>query len=114
MTPVGDTDVLRSRLQLNTNYDPLIESTSALAQLRRQLADAIRQVAPGERELLDSLAQYEDAFSQKIDAVERFKSQNAILRNSVFFIATGFNNVMSALDTAAVQSEVATTKRRPH
>ena len=99
-----ETDVLRSKLNLNTNYDPLIEATANLEKLEQGLADAIRKAAPGNRQLMNSLAKYEAAFAQKIDAVERFKSQNAILRNSVHFISTGFDDLFDALNNANSQS----------
>lgn len=93
-------DVLRAKTGLSSNYDkvasplPLIESLkSALisnsANIWRDRADSNARIVP----LLDRYAKLMDG---KIAAIERFKSQNAILRNSSRFLPTAATDLVEA------------------
>lgn len=81
-----DVDVLKSKTGLSSNYDsiasplPLVESLDAA--LRTQTVVAWGDVA-NFKMLLDH---YHEVMDKKTAAIEHFKSQNAILRNSVRFL----------------------------
>ncbi len=88
-----DRDVLQARAGLLTNYDPLVRSSERIAaaetELRAQAASEGLDTGP-----LDRLAA---ATKIEENLTERFKSDNALLRNSLSYISLlsaspGFND----------------------
>jgi signal transduction histidine kinase len=86
-------DVLRARAGLLTDYDPLVHSSeriaAAVSQLRVQVASKALDPRPVER--LAAAIQVEE------NLTERFKSDNALLRNSLSYLgllsaSPGFND----------------------
>jgi signal transduction histidine kinase len=77
-----DRDVLRARAGLLTDYDPLVGSSeriaAAVSQLRVQVASEELDPRPVER--LAAAIQVEE------NLTERFKSDNALLRNSLAYV----------------------------
>src|SRR3984957_8583936 len=77
-----DRDVLRARAGLLTDYDPLVRSSeriaAAVSQLRVQVASEGLDPKPVER--LAAAIQVEE------NLTERFKSDNALLRNSLSYV----------------------------
>lgn len=71
-------DVLRARAGLLRNYDPLVQTVVRLRAGAAELADRTR--ATGERAAAATLVQIVDA---QETLVERFKSDNALLQNSL-------------------------------
>ena len=79
-------DVLKSRAEINKNYDPLTSPLATLIDLQGKLgvtAKATKQ--PGAD---NALSQLKAALEEKIDLVDAFKSQNAILKNSLRYVPT--------------------------
>jgi two-component system, sensor histidine kinase and response regulator len=79
-----DADLLRSRYDLLRSYDPFVEK---LREMRLAGADLQRlrplmSRAASER-MIPLLAREWDVLTQKAQLVERFKSDNAVLKNSV-------------------------------
>lgn len=82
-----DTDwnvqVLRSKTGLNKHYDPVTQPE----RVAMQIVDAISpQLAAYDYRLKEQEQQLREALTTKMDVIDRFKAQNAILRNSVRYI----------------------------
>jgi hypothetical protein len=91
-------DVLKSRMELNKNYDPLTSPLSTLIDLQRKLgleARALRQQGT-ER----ALSELSAAIDEKIDLVDQFKAQNAILKNSLRYAPTAVNELREQMRDA--------------
>ncbi|CAM4234055.1 DAHL domain-containing protein [Roseateles saccharophilus] len=90
-----ESDALKSRVGLNDSYDPLTAPMVELRQLRQQLID----VAPAwssnlsRGELKRASSALQQALDDKERLIERFKSHNAILRNSLTFLPTAANDL---------------------
>ncbi len=93
-------DVLRSKTGLANNYDrvasplPLIESLDVA--LSRKTGDFWRDRADSGARLSALLDQYRKLMDRKIAAIESFKSQNAILRNSSRFLPIAATDLVEA------------------
>ena len=84
-------DVLRSRMELNKNYDPLVGPLRAVADLQARLrvaAGAIRQ-----QDAARAVNELADVVNEKTDLVEQFKSENAILKNSLRYVPTAVDEL---------------------
>ena len=102
-----DRDVLQARAGLLTDYDPLVRSSeqiaAAVSQLRAQAASEGLDTAPVDR--LAAATKIEEKLT------ERFKSDNALLRNSLSYVghlstSPGINDRnfrLGALATAILQ-----------
>ena len=102
-----DRDVLQARAGLLTNYDPLVRSTeqiaAAVSELRKQVASGGLDTEPVDR--LAAATKVEEKLT------ERFKSDNALLRNSLSYVtrlsaSPGFHDRdlhLRALATAVLQ-----------
>ena len=97
-----DRDVLRARAGLLKDYDPLVRSsdqiTATVSQLRAQ--GATEELDPGPADRLAAAIKIEEGLT------ERFKSDNALLRNSLAYvgllsIGPGFNDRDSRLGALA-------------
>ena len=78
-----DVHVLRSKTGLDKNYDPLTRPQVVALQV---LESSGGKLAAVDYRLSDSEAKLKEALLAKIDLVDRFKAQNAILRNSLRFV----------------------------
>jgi signal transduction histidine kinase len=102
-----DRDVLQARAGLLTNYDPLVRSSeqiaAAVSELRTRVASEGLDTGPVDR--LAAATKIEEKLT------ERFKSDNALLRNSLSYVghlstSPGFNDQnfrLGALATAILQ-----------
>ena len=86
-------DVLKSRLRLNKNYDPLVRAIVSQNDLGQRLASSIKEIDDAHSAIQSALADYQAIIASKLDRVEKFKSQNAILRNSTEYIAFSIHNL---------------------
>jgi signal transduction histidine kinase/CheY-like chemotaxis protein len=80
-------DLLKARLGLLGNYDPLVDSRRRREEVERRLREgplAIYHAGPPDIDAC--LDAYEDAVHRKDDLVEDFKSRNAVLENSRSYI----------------------------
>jgi two-component system NtrC family sensor kinase len=89
-------EVLKSRIGLNTHYDILADSLTELngllAQLEQQLVthtDDAATLAQARETLLRSIR-------EKAALIERFKSNNSVLRNSLAFLPTAADDIQLA------------------
>jgi DAHL domain len=89
-----DTDwnvqVLRSKTGLNKHYDPVTQPERVALQLMDTIAP---QLAAYDYRLKEPEQQLRDAVVAKIEVIDRFKAQNAVLRNSVRFIPLATNEL---------------------
>jgi signal transduction histidine kinase len=92
-------DVLKARNGLATDYDALVDPLPGLTRLQQQLR---AQAGTESHAEADALAAVEDALAQavqqKAQLIERFKSHNSILRNSLAFLPTAAGDILQALD----------------
>ena len=91
-------DVLKSRMELDKNYDRLVSPLPVLVELQEKLVvqvRAMRQDAVGSR--LRALA---DVIGEKTDLIEQFKAENAILKNSLRYIPTAVNELHTQISDA--------------
>src|SRR5215216_1389122 len=82
-------DVMKSKMGINPNYDALVDPLQDLNQLQDQLhARLAGEHHQGAKALEAAQSAFRQAVSQKTRLIERFKSHNSILRNSLFFLPT--------------------------
>lgn len=92
-------DVLRSRMDLNKNYDPLTSPLPMLAAIQQQLAkdaEAIRQEGTKR-----ALAELRATFDRKTDFVDQFKAENAIAKNSLRYLPTAVDELRDQIRDAS-------------
>jgi signal transduction histidine kinase len=88
-------DILRSRQGINKNYDPI---TDPLIRMR-----AVQDLLDGEASSLhgteapESNEKLRSILDEKIELVDRFKSQNAILKNSLRYLPTGVQDLKESV-----------------
>jgi len=93
---IWDNEVLKSRIALSHNYDPLVSPLQEMTRLWQRL-DAIES-EPGRHapSLWEGLRdQYLKAVKEKTRLVEQFKSHNAVLRNSLAFLPTAEDDIQA-------------------
>ena len=74
-------DVLSARAGLLRNYDPLVRELNAL----RDALDRLRDNAPGDAEEAAAIDRFAAAAAQQEELTEQFKSDNALLQNSLAY-----------------------------
>lgn len=75
-------DILRARSNLIRNYDTITDESARLTELCHDLGVFFAV----DQELIEKQKMYCELIDKKIDAVERFKSKNAVLKNSLYYI----------------------------
>ena len=91
-------DVLKSRIEINKNYDPLTSPLPTLTELLEQLAAEVGSLDQSETE--KTLGKLKTVIAEKIDLVDQFKSQNAILKNSLRYVPTAIDDLRAEIRTA--------------
>ncbi|HEX8739335.1 MAG TPA: DAHL domain-containing protein [Casimicrobiaceae bacterium] len=91
-------DVLKSRMGINANYDPLVSPLPILNGLRGKLAKELDGVRAAD--VAPALGAVDAAIGRKTDLIERFKSENAILRNSLRYAPTAVSELDAQIDAA--------------
>jgi len=77
-------DILKSRYNLLTYYDPFVSEITESRQLQNSLNRLILSTNLSSKpEVTDSLAAYSEILTRKEELLERFKSRNAVLNNSL-------------------------------
>jgi len=88
-------DMLRSLADLHRNYDPLTRSLERLAEIREELL--VRARATRSVKVEKAHAHVEETLARKLELVERFKSQDAVLKNSLRYIPTAHSQLQPGL-----------------
>ncbi|MFZ2853012.1 MAG: DAHL domain-containing protein [Rhodocyclaceae bacterium] len=86
-------DALKSKIGINTHYDPLVDPLLDLQQLQAKLGELA--AAQG-----SSVAALDQAILQKTGLVERFKTHNSVLRNSLAFLPGAVDDLRLAMGAA--------------
>ncbi|MCB1917030.1 MAG: hypothetical protein KDG52_15105 [Rhodocyclaceae bacterium] len=102
-----NTEVLRSKTGFSENYDAVARPLARLAELESQLDEQSVGLLErdGGKAVAQALASYRESIRQKIDAVEHFKSQNAILRNSSRYLPTAAQELADGVVTSGVMAD---------
>jgi C4-dicarboxylate-specific signal transduction histidine kinase len=99
-------DALKSKIGVNTSYDPLINPLSELDRLRGQVNQlGIQQLQATTADWDRSFGAYQDTTEHKTRLIEHFKTHNAVLRNSLAFLPTAAGDLRDAIDHLAHQEQ---------
>ena len=102
-------DVLRSKTGLANDYDPVASPLPLIASLQEKLDQGTKSywgiATDSEQRLKPLLANFSSLMDQKINAIEHFKSQNAILRNSSRFLPVAAAEVASAVRDSSMPAD---------
>jgi serine phosphatase RsbU (regulator of sigma subunit) len=80
-------DILKARYELFNSYDSLVNNLAAQKMLQKQLHEIPNFIdAMGKRQIQNLLARQAELLKQKESLSERFKSQNAMLKNSLSYL----------------------------
>ncbi|APV38859.1 histidine kinase [Pseudomonas frederiksbergensis] len=93
-----ETEILKARIAISHNYDPLVTPPTQMSALWERF-DTM-ETSHGRKESpiwRESHAAYLAAIQEKIRLVERFKSHNAVLRNSLAFLPTAEDDIQGQL-----------------
>ncbi len=98
-------DVLKSRVGINSNYDAITAPLQEVRELRERLIHGVQMVHGGALEA--ALYRMENAFVDKEEMVEQFKSQNAVLRNSLRYFPTAVKEFKTLLQANRARAKQA-------
>jgi len=73
-------DVLKSRYDLLSNYDPFVSEIAEARELRGDLNRLALGPGPGKTEITRALQSYSEVLDAREELLEKFKSRNAVLR----------------------------------
>ncbi|PIB64783.1 DAHL domain-containing protein [Pseudomonas sp. 2822-17] len=91
-----DSEVLKARIALTHNYDPLVTPLADMTQLWAKLgSDATYHDPEDLPRWKASTEAYEAAIQEKARLVDQFKSHNAVLRNSLAFLPTAEDDIQA-------------------
>ncbi len=103
-------DVLKSKTGFNSNYDPVASPLPLIESLQAALEAAAQQQwsqsTGGAAQLLPLLEAYKTAMNEKIALIERFKSQNSILRNSSRFLPVAASELAGAIRASGLDNNL--------
>ena len=104
-------DILRSHIGLNPDYDPLTAPLARMQQLRAQIGAALPMARSAEAVAV--FQKMSGAMHEKESLVEQFKSQNAILRNSLMYVPpaiTDLKTELNGIESALVPARTVVTR----
>ncbi len=91
-----DSEVLKARIALTHNYDPLVAPLNEMNSLWAELEarESLHQhTDPGNWQAVQN--NYREAVQEKARLVDKFKSHNALLRNSLAFLPTAEDDIQA-------------------
>ena len=91
-----DVEVLKARIALTHNYDPLVAPLNEMSELWATLErreGQHRHANPADWQTAQ--AAYRQSIQEKARLVEQFKSHNAVLRNSLAFLPTAEDDIQA-------------------
>ncbi|POA58232.1 MULTISPECIES: DAHL domain-containing protein [unclassified Pseudomonas] len=92
-----ETEVLKARIAITHNYDPLVSPVQQINQIWIQFDQVSRQPHSNPQAWRTSQEAFLQAFREKAALVERFKSHNSILRNSLAFLPSAEDDIQRQL-----------------
>lgn len=97
-----ENEILKARVAISHNYDPLVSPLSEMTRLWQQFEALESQRSRDQSPLWQASQQaYLDALKEKTRVVEQFKSHNAVLRNSLAFLPTAEDDIQAQLGRVA-------------
>ncbi len=93
-----DQDVLQTKLNISTHYDAVTNPLSDLSSLKDRLSSKTEKSIAQSVQLKDSINHYLESLKEKDRLVEDFKGQNAILHNSLHYISTAVQDLISEIN----------------
>ena len=92
-------EILKSRYELFTSYDPLVQNLSNQQYLQTKLKNLPAFIDSGAKKQLESiLNQIKNSLERKASLSESFKSRNAILKNSLRYLPLLSNQLETKFD----------------
>jgi serine phosphatase RsbU (regulator of sigma subunit) len=98
--------VLAARFGLLNQYDPLNATELDLTRATGSLGARVAATVGDDPALDEALRRLDGAVSTQRQAVERFKAENSILRNSVYYLPTAARELIARLPPEAPRDEV--------
>jgi serine phosphatase RsbU (regulator of sigma subunit) len=95
------TQVLEARFGLLNQYDPINETEADLNRAASELDGRLAEVVPVDGDLEGALRAFGAAVGERTSAVEHFKGENSILKNSLRYLPTAADEVNRALAASA-------------
>ncbi|KTC44270.1 histidine kinase, partial [Pseudomonas sp. ABAC61] len=92
-----ETEVLKARIAITHNYDPLVSPVQQINMLWNQFDQLSKQQHSNQQAWQASQAAFLEAFKEKAGLVERFKSHNSVLRNSLAFLPSAEDDIQHQL-----------------
>ena len=89
-------ETLAARHGLAPNYDPLTRSAEQFQEALGDLELALGPAAERDPEIAAALAALAEQTTRRADAVERFKRQNSVLKNSLYYLPFAAQQVIDA------------------
>ncbi|WP_095162770.1 DAHL domain-containing protein [Pseudomonas sp. Irchel 3F5] len=97
-----ENEILKARTAINYNYDPLVAPLLEMKRLWHTFDSIEARHQHGDTPAWrTAYAEYQQAFEDKSQRVERFKSHNAVLRNSLAFLPTAADGIQVQLGQLA-------------
>lgn len=91
-------DILKSRYSLLTYYDPFVNSMAEVKDIQSNLKIVVASAdEAGAAGLGQTLEAFDEVIAQKETLIERFKSQNAILNNSIRYFPLLTSEIINRL-----------------
>ncbi|PNV95770.1 MULTISPECIES: DAHL domain-containing protein [Pseudomonas] len=103
-----ETEVLKARIAITHDYDPLVMPVQEINQLWNRFDQLSQQNHNDPAAWTAGHQAFIEAFQEKAGLVERFKTHNAVLRNSLAFLPTAEDDIqrrLAGLDDQARLSE---------
>jgi serine phosphatase RsbU (regulator of sigma subunit) len=99
-------EVLAARFGLSNQYDTVTATDLALARAIADLREKLGAVVPVDAELDEALTKLGESAADQHGFVERFKSENSVLKNSVYYLPTAADEATLRLDAGDLAPEV--------
>lgn len=92
-----ETEILKARIAISHNYDPLVAPLNEMTQLWEQFETKESNYGRNDPIWHAGHDAYHTAVQEKTRLVEQFKSHNAVLRNSLAFLPTAEDDIQEPL-----------------
>ncbi len=102
-------DVLKTKLSLSSNYDGVTSPLVTLRSLQTKLTDKLSNLIVESAPLKASVDSYNKSIEEKNKLIEQFKGQNAIFDNSLRYISTAVDDLITEVEVQSAN----TTKSNP-
>ncbi|MDQ0705816.1 hypothetical protein QF043_004608 [Pseudomonas sp. W3I7] len=91
-----DSEVLKARISITHNYDPLVTPLTEMTRIWAELGSRDTYHNTADLPLWRATQQaYQAAIQEKARLVDQFKSHNAVLRNSLAFLPTAEDDIQA-------------------